>query len=234
LRIRVTDNVQAEMNLVDAGIVLIVVLGLYIGWSRGLIGPLAAQGAFVLGAWAIWAHPSLLGSLLPTGTARPLAVLGLPAVIGVVSGFAATILFGAMRIPLVRWIDKPLGAVVNGGVAFVVTYVLLLGLVGTDKVLSPLNGVASIQSAQVAAIRSLLSQYPQAAGVVGPSELSRLADAASVQAVPLAQLGQYAEVISVYEKDLRPQLATSLLAPLVLKLGERLPVIGRRVTIPKA
>jgi hypothetical protein len=41
-------------------------------------------------------------------------------------------------------------------------------------------------------------------------------------------------VISVYEKDLRPQLATSLLAPLVLKLGERLPVIGRRVTIPKA
>ena len=56
---------------------------------------------------------------------------------------------------------------------------------------------------------------------------------ASVRPVPFAQLGQYAKVIDYYERTLRPQLATSRLAPLVMQYGARLPIIGRHATLPK-
>jgi len=40
-------------------------------------------------------------------------------------------------------------------------------------------------------------------------------------------------VINYYENTLRPQLATSRLAPLVIRYGARLPIIGRHVTLPQ-
>jgi hypothetical protein len=41
-------------------------------------------------------------------------------------------------------------------------------------------------------------------------------------------------VINYYERTLRPALATSQLAPVVLRYGARIPIIGRHVTLPKA
>jgi hypothetical protein len=57
---------------------------------------------------------------------------------------------------------------------------------------------------------------------------------ASTHPIGLAQLGQYAQVINYYEHTLRPALATSQLAPVVLRYGARLPIIGRTVTLPRA
>jgi hypothetical protein len=41
-------------------------------------------------------------------------------------------------------------------------------------------------------------------------------------------------VINYYERTLRPALATSQLAPVVLRYGKGLPIIGRSVTLPKS
>src|SRR5438270_931368 len=116
------------MNLVDLAIVVVIGLGILIGWKNGLIGPLLAEGTFLLSYWIVATHPSLVG-IIPAGVPRPLAMLLLP--------------------------------------------------------------------------------------------------------VALAQLGQYAQVINYYENTLRPQLATSRLAPLVIQYGARLPIVGRHVTLPK-
>src|SRR5207237_1196958 len=149
------DN--AAMNLVDLGIIVVIGLGVLIGWRNGLIGALLAEGA------------------------------------------------------------------------------VLLGLVGAGTVLDPLlQARSTVQSSQVAAMQMLLAENPQVAGFVPSGELGQLATVASVHPVPLAQLGQYAQVINYYERTLRPQLATSQLAPLVLRYGARLPIIGRHVTLPKA
>jgi uncharacterized membrane protein required for colicin V production len=220
------------MNLVDIGIVVVIGLGVLIGWRNGLIGPLLAEGTFLLSYWIVSNHPTLV-TLIPASVPRPLAVLLLPIALGLVVGFVGRAFFQSFfRLPLTRQLDKVLGAAANGGLAFVIAYVVLLGLAGAGTVLDPLTQTKSLQAGQVTAMQMLLAENPQAAGFVPPGELSQLASVAAVHPVGLAQLGQYAQVINYYEHTLRPQLATSQLAPLVLKYGARLPIIGRHVTLP--
>jgi hypothetical protein len=220
------------MNLVDLAIVVVIGLGVLIGWKNGLIGPLLAEGTFLLSYWIVATHPSLVG-IIPAGVPRPLAMLLLPVALGLVVGFVGrTVFVSFFRLPLTRQLDKLLGAAANGALAFVIVYVVLLGLVGAGTVLDPLTKVSSIQPSQVTAMQMLLAEHPQVAGFVPSGELGQLAAISAIHPVGLAQLGQYAQVISYYENTLRPQLATSRLAPVVMQYGARLPIIGRHVTLP--
>ena len=222
------------MNLVDLAIVVVIGLGILIGWKNGLVGPLLAEGTFLLSYWIVATHPSLVG-IVPAGVPRPLAMLLLPVALGLVVGFAGRAIFMTFfRLPLTRTLDKLLGAAANGALAFVIAYVVLLGLVGAGTVLDPLTNVRSIQPSQVTAMQMLLAENPQVAGFVPSGELCQLAAVSSLHPVALAQLGQYAQVINYYENTLRPQLATSRLAPLVIQYGARLPIVGRHVTLPQA
>jgi hypothetical protein len=221
------------MNLIDLAIVVVIGLGVLIGWRNGLIGPLLAEGTFLLTYWIVATHPSLV-SIIPASVPRPLAMLLLPVALGLVVGFAGrTIFMSFFRLPLTRQLDKLLGAAANGALAFVIVYAVLLGLAGAGTVLDPLTRAGSVQPTQVAAMQMLLAENPQVAGFVPSGELGQLAAVASIHPVALAQLGQYAQVINYYEHTLRPQLATSRLAPLVAQYGARLPIIGRHVTLPK-
>lgn len=222
------------MNLVDLAIVVVIGLGILIGWRNGLIGPLLGEGTFLLSYWIVSTHPSLAG-LVPAGVPRPLAALILPTVLGLMVGFVGRMVFMSFfKLPFTRQVDKVLGAVANGGLAFVIVYAVLVGLASAGTVLDPLTKLTSIQPPQVAAMQMLLAENPQVAGFVPSGELGQLASVSSLRPVALAQLGQYASVINYYERTLRPQLATSRLAPLVLRYGAHLPIIGRHVTLPQA
>jgi len=222
------------MNLVDLAIVVVIGLGILVGWKNGLIGPLLAEGTFLFAYWIVSTHPSLV-SVIPASVPRPLATLLLPIALGLVVGFVGRMVFMSFfRLPLTRTLDKLLGAAANGGLAFVIVYVVLLGLAGAGTVLDPLTRVSTIQPSQVTAMQMLLAANPAVAGFVPSGELGQLAAVASMHPVALARLGQYAQVINYYEHTLRPQLATSRLAPLVVQYGARLPIIGRHVTLPKA
>jgi uncharacterized membrane protein required for colicin V production len=222
------------LNLVDLAIVAVIGFGIFIGWRNGLIGPLLAEGTFLVGYLIVSRNPSL-AALVPPSIPRPYAVLLLPAVVGIAVGIVGRMVFHTLfRLPLTRQVDKVLGAAANGGLAFVIVYVVLLGFIGAGTVLDPLVQARSVQSSQVAAMRMLLAENPQAATMVPSGELSELASLSAVRPVPIAQLGQYAQVIDYYERTLRPQLATSQLAPLVLRYGARLPIIGRHAILPKA
>ena len=224
----------SRMNLVDLAIVVVIGLGILVGWKNGLIGPLLAEGTFLFAYWIVSTHPSLV-SVIPASVPRPLATLLLPIALGLVVGFVGRMVFMSFfRLPLTRTLDKLLGAAANGGLAFVIVYVVLLGLAGAGTVLDPLTRVSSIQPSQVTAMQMLLAANPAVAGFVPSGELGQLASVASMHPVALAQLGQYAQVINYYEHTLRPQLATSRLAPLVVQYGARLPIIGRHVTLPRA
>jgi uncharacterized membrane protein required for colicin V production len=222
------------MNLVDLAIVVVIGLGILVGWKNGLIGPLLAEGTFLFAYWIVSTHPSLV-SVIPASVPRPLATLLLPIALGLVVGFVGRMVFMSFfRLPLTRTLDKLLGAAANGGLAFVIVYVVLLGLAGAGTVLDPLTRVSTVQPSQVTAMQMLLAENPAVAGFVPSGELGQLASVASMHPVALAQLGQYAQVINYYEHTLRPQLATSRLAPLVVQYGARLPIIGRHVTLPRA
>ena len=222
------------MNLIDLGIVLVLAFGVFIGWRNGLIGPLLAQGTFLIGYWIVSRNPGL-AALVPANIPRAYAVLILPAVVGLIVGIAGRTAFQAVfRLPFARSVDRALGAVANGALAFVILYVVLLGFVGAGTVLDPLATASVIREPQVAAMQMLLKNNPQAAALVPSGELGQLSNIASVHALPIDQLGQYAQVINYYEHTLRPQLTSSALAPIVLRLGARLPIIGRVATIPTA
>jgi len=224
----------SPMNPVDLAIVVVIGLGILVGWKNGLIGPLLAEGTFLFSYWIVSTHPGL-AAIVPPSMPRPLAMLLLPAALALVVGFVGRAVFMSLfRLPLTRGVDKILGAVANGGLAFVIVYVVLLGLAGAGTVLDPLTKVATLRAPQVAAMQMLLAANPQVAGFVPSGELGQLASVASSQPIGLAQLGQYAQVINYYERTLRPALATSQLAPVVLRYGARLPIIGRSVTLPKA
>ena len=224
------------MNLVDVGIVLVIGFGLFIGWRNGLIAPLLAEGTFLLSYWIVSTHPAIANTLVPAGIPRPLATFVIPVVLGLAVGLIGRMVFMTFfRLPLTRHVDRLLGAAANGALAFVIVYVVLRGLVSAGTVLNPIGQIGEpglVRSSQVALIRTLLAQNPQATGVVSSTELGQLAKAASVRPIPLTQLGQYAQVINYYEQTLRPQLATSRLAPIVLRYGSRIPLIGRSVAIP--
>src|SRR3984893_1973850 len=222
------------MNRVDLAIVVVIGLGILIGWKKGLVGPLLAEGTFLLAYWIVSTHPARV-IFLPARFPRPLATLILPVVLGLFVGFVGRAVFMSLfRLPLTRTFDKLLGAAANGALAFVIVYVVLLGMVGAGNVLDPLTRVASIRASQVTTMQMLLAQNPQVAGFVPSGELGQLAAVSSVHPVAFGQLGQYAQVINYYENTLRPQLATSRLAPPLLPYGARLAIIGRHVTLPQA
>src|SRR5207253_10572914 len=108
------------MNLVDLAIVVVIGLGILIGWKNGLIGPLLAAGTFLLSYWLAATHPSLVG-IIPAGVPRPLAMLLLPVARALVVGFAGrTIFLPRFRLPLTRSLDKLLAAATTAALAFVI------------------------------------------------------------------------------------------------------------------
>ena len=159
------------MNLVDLAIVVVIGLGILIGWKKGLVGPLLAEGTFLFAYWIVSTHPSLV-SIIPAGVPRPLATLILPVVLGLFVGFVGRMVFMSFfRLPFTRTVDKLLGAAANGALAFVIVYAVLLGMVGAGTVLDPLTRVASIRASQV--------RSPQARCLTRPPRLSGLAAGAT-------------------------------------------------------
>lgn len=220
------------MNTVDLGILVVIGLGLLVGWSRGLVGPLLAEAGFLITFLVVSTHPDLVASLLP-GTPRPVIIIGLSIAIGLAVGVIGRVVLGvAFRLPLARSLDRVLGAALHGLLAFALVYVVLLGVAGIDRVLGPINGVLAIRSSQVAAMSALLTQYPQAGSFITGSELGQLGAAAAVNPIPTAQLGQYSKLLGWYEREFRPQVTQSVLAPLVMRWGAYLPVVGKPIALP--
>jgi uncharacterized membrane protein required for colicin V production len=220
------------VNVIDVGIVVVIGLGVLIGWRQGLLAPLLAEGTFLLSYWFVSRHPTL-AALVPSAIPRPYAVILLPAALALVIGFVGRAVIGTVfRLPLTRSADRLAGAAANGVVAFGIVYAVLLGLTGAATVLDPLLAARSLQPTQITAMQMLLAQNPQATGFVPSAELQQLASVAKVQPLPLTALGQYAQVITYYQQTLRPQLTSSALAPFVLRVGKHIPVIGRAATIP--
>ena len=73
---------------------------------------------------------------------------------------------------------------------------------------------------------------PSLAMFANPTAIQAVADAACKAPIATDQLTKYDAALGVYELQVRPQLLSSRLAPLILSLGEGLPVVGRHVDFP--
>ena len=218
--------------MLDIAIVAVVLLGMAIGWRKGFITPVIAQAGAVLGLWTIYNTP--LASNLPSGPvalgAGAAAAIAGGYVLGWIGAFVVRLL---SRAKVLRRVDQVAGIPLGAAAAGATVYLSLIGVVTLDGWLAPLHDKTALSQQDIAALQQTIATNPAARAIADPAVLSALAETAAKSPVATEQLAKVSAGISVYDQNVRPQLLGSHLAPLVLSLGEGLPLIGRHVDYPK-
>ncbi len=215
----------------DLGIAAAVLISAFLGWRKGFIAPLFAVALTLLGLYALYAGPAR--GLVPSGAAG----LGLGVV---VIGFAATVVsriagvFVSLvhRVGVLKAADHLLGVPLGALTGLVAAYVAVVAVVSFDNVIAPLNGKATVDQAAVAAVRAAVTANPQFGMMIDPSVLDAMAAQVAKSAIPADQLATFDQTLAFYETTVRPALVASVSAPILLAVGERLPVIGRHLDFP--
>ena len=222
------------MDVLDIVIIAVLALGVYMGFSRGLIRPLIAQAGALVVLAVLSRNPGLMDRVVPPFVPRIALVGVLLFAGGFVFGIAGRVV-GAItdRIPLVRTVDKPAGVIFNALLSLVFLYVVISGMVSLDGALEPIHRATQLGSAQVAELRKKIADTPGVGLLVGNHSLDQMQTDAAQGAVPATKIGQYDGLIGIYESRVRPQLVGSTLAPIVLAMGEKIPVVGHHQSFPK-
>ena len=215
----------------DIGIAVLVAVSAFAGWRKGFIAPLFAVGLSLLGLYALYNGPA--AGALPSGTAG----LGLGVV---VIGFAASIIgrVGSVLVGLVQRVsilkaaDHTLGVPLGAVTGLIAVYAALTAVVSFDNLLAPFHGKATVDQAAVAAMKAALQANPQFSVMIDQGTLDTMATQVVKQAIPAEQLATYDQTLSFYEGTVRPELVSSKLAPVILGVGQYLPLLGRHVDFP--
>ena len=217
--------------MADLVIVGAIVFGAIAGWRKGFVLPLIVLGGALLSIASLYAGP--LNGIVPSGTAG----LGLGAaalfVGGAVLGRVGGVLVGLVyRVPALRRFDQVVGIPLGAVTATIGVYVAVLGVLALDGWLSPLHGKATIQVQDIAAVQALAAANPSLAMFADPAMLTAMASAAASSPLAAEQLSKFDTTLAFYEQTVRPELLKSRILPLLLTLGESVPVIGRHAELP--
>jgi hypothetical protein len=216
----------------DIAIVALILLGAVIGFSKGFVLPLVAAGGALFTMAFLFAGPA--NGALPSGTAG----LGAGAIaLGVGATLFARV--GMMiaglihRFGFLQKIDKVLGIPIGMATAAIALYVALLGTLTLDAWLDPLHGKAAIGTQDIAALQTIAKANPTFSVFANPTMLEALLESAAAKG-PLsgADLSQADTALGLYEEKIRPEMLASKIIPVILAVGEKLPIIGRPATLP--
>jgi hypothetical protein len=216
----------------DIVIVAFILLGALIGFSKGFVIPLLAVGGAVFGIALLFTGP--FSGSIPSGTAGLGAgaiALGIGAMLFTRVGM---FLVGLIhRFGLLKRVDKVLGIPIGMATAAIALYVALLGTLTVDAWLDPIHGKAAIGTQEIAALQTLAKANPTLSVFANPTMLQALLESAAAKGpVSGDQLSQADAALGFYEQKVRPELLQSRIVPIVLSVGEKLPVIGRPATLP--
>jgi hypothetical protein len=217
--------------MVDLAIVIALAAGAFAGWRKGFIVPLIVQAGALLGLATLYAGP--LQGAVPSGVAGMglgvgAIVLG-SSILGAVGGMLVRLVY---RFGVLQRFDKVAGIPLGAATAAITLYVALIGVIALDGWLSPLHGTGAIGPQQLKAMQALAAANPTLAAFADPTMLNEMAVAAAKAAIPADQLAKYDAALGFYETSIRPSLIASRIAPAILALGEKLPVVGQHVVLP--
>jgi hypothetical protein len=214
-------------GVADLVILLVLLMGVYIGFARGLFGPLATEGAFVLSV--------VLVSHLHTGVDAFLPVAGRLAVsaglVFILTWLMRLALSPAVallrRLPFSGRIDQPVGSVVHGLAAFLLMYLLLGLILDFDRNVYPLLQAGVVTAHQLQDYQKAVDQRPWLSGFVDQGALRRQQAAAASQPVTVEAVARVEGFLNFYLHDVRDPLLSSRFAPIINNLGSQIPGIGR-------
>ncbi len=190
----------SSLPILDGIIVIVLLIALYIGYQRGIIQPLMTYLFF----------------------------------------FGAIFLMYRERVPYLNGVQKYLHAnvvlaiffaliiaVLNVAIAIAVIYFVLSGLIVFDKAFTPFANNAKLTQAQVSTMSKQIESNPLAAALVDPKDLQKLKDETKKgQATTLSTVTQLDNLSTFYQDFIRPQLQTSRIAPYIMRIGQKIPVLG--------
>lgn len=213
--------------IADAVIILVLLAGIYIGISRGLIGPLVSEGAFLVSLYLVLHLHGLFDTVLPFGFIRT----GVSIVLVIVLSFALRLLARPVvmfwnMIPPLRTIDAPLGGVVHGLLAFVLMYLALGVILDFDRNVYPLLKTSVATANQIDQYQQAVQGQPLLKGFVDDARLKQLVQQAGPNPLPMQQVRQVAGFLDFYDHNIREPLLTSKTAPVINRLGAQVPVVG--------
>ena len=228
---KTTRRLLTLRTVADIAIVAFILLGAVIGFRKGFIVPVLAAGGALLTMSAVYAGP--LTNALPSGNfglGASAVAIGLGAtVFARVGGTAVGVVH---RLGILRKFDHVLGSPLGAVTTVITLYVALLATLVLDGWLDPLHGKKEIGPQEIAAIQTLAKANPTLAVFADPATLEALAQSARTVPVSSDQLAQVDAALGFYENTVRPELLRSRIAPVILKVGEKLPLIGRPAALP--
>ncbi len=217
--------------MADLAIAALVLVSAFAGWRKGFIAPLLAIGLSLLGLYAIYTGPA--AGAVPTGaTGIGLGVVFVGIASSVVMRVGGILVSFVHRVSLLRAGDHVLGLPLGAVTGLVAVYLGLVAIVSFDNLLAPFHGKPTVDQAAVAAMRTALAANPQFSVMVDPATLDAMATQVAKSAIPADQLATFDQTLAFYETTVRPALVASLVAPVLLSVGEHLPFIGRHVDFP--
>jgi Colicin V production protein len=202
------------------------------GWGQGFVRPLAAEIAFFLALLVVAALRAPLLALLGPRLSLPpalilvLATLGLAFLLNIPGGRLAA----RVRATRLGPADSVLGAVVQLGVAFVVVYLAMVTMVHTERAVRPLLATP-ITTGDIDAFAAQVRTDAFLNALVRPEQLTADRRAAATGRLTLSVMETQHPWIRLYLGTLRPGLLHSKLAPVVLRYGDGLPLVGRPGTV---
>ena len=216
------------MSLIDIAIAVVLVIALLVGYQRGVIQPLLVEIFFLATVLVILTHRDAYVSAMERYLhANKFLAVFLALIVAVVAGYIGGVIGAAFhRMPVIRGVDGLLGIFIHVGVATILLYLLLSALVHLDAAFTAARG-AKLTLTQVDTLQSQMLGNPLTAFFVDKNELAKLhKEAQTPTGARLADAPQLTQVQTLFD-FVQPQLHQSRLAPYVLQVGSKVPVIGQ-------
>jgi len=215
--------------IIDVIVVLILIVALIVGYQRGVIQPLMAEIFFFGTLLVVFRfhdqYASLMLKYLHLNTVLSVFVA---LIIAVVLGAVGGAIGGAFhRLEAIRGVDGLLGVVVHAAVTLVVIYLAVSALVTLDNAFEPALKTASLTLKQVNDLESQILSNPITSAMVSKSDLQALkAQASKSSGAHLDSVAGIHQLQQIYTDFMQPQLHSSRSVPVILSIGQHLPVIG--------
>jgi len=199
-----------------------------LGWSWGFVRPLAAEISFGLALLVTAAFRAPLLALLQPRVNLPppliliLATLGLAFVLNILASRLAGRMWAARLGP----VDSLLGVGLQLGILFIVVYAALVTLVNTERAVRPLLANPITVSA-IDTFAAVTQRDAFLSTLVRPEQVAADRRAAATGRLILPMVEIQHPWVRLYVDTLRQAFLRSRLAPVVLRLGDRLPLVGR-------
>lgn len=215
--------------IIDVIVVLALIVALIVGYQKGVIQPLMAE-IFFFGTIL------LIFRFHDQYTTKVHDILHLNAVIAVFIALILAVVMGAIggaiggafhRLEAIRGVDGLLGVVVHVVFTVVVLYLAMSALVTLDNAFEPALRSASLSLAQVNQLEKTILSNPITSAMVSKSDMQALKNQASkASGAHLDSVAGIHQLQQIYTDFLQPQLHSSRSVPIILSIGQHIPVIG--------